>query len=422
MFVDKAVIKIKAGDGGNGAVAFLRLKGVPYGGPDGGNGGNGGNVVFEASSSKSTLSDFYYKKTYLAPNGENGRDKNCYGKNGADMVIQVPTGTIIRDFESGEIVCDMFHDGQREVVLTGGIGGKGNASFANSRRKAPRFSQHGEKREVVKVVLELKTIADVGFVGFPNAGKSTLLSVISNARPKIANYPFTTLSPNLGVVEHREYSFVAADIPGLIEGASQGIGLGLNFLKHIERTRLIVHVVDMSQEDGGSTPLENFKIINNELKQYSKDLVKLPQIIAANKMDGDNAQEHFDEFIKKLPKKYKAIPIIAIINEGVDKLLDAICQTLQTLPIPKPMDFTPFDLDVRKDNSFEVNQLEEGVFEVTGGLVDMLTRNVVISDRDSFRYFQTQLKERGVIKQLKGLGIKDRDTVIVGEAEFEYLE
>lgn len=421
MYIDKCIIKIKSGDGGNGAVAFLRLKGIPYGGPDGGNGGCGGSLYFEADDSKNTLAEFYYKKSYVAQAGENGRDKNCYGKNGEDIIIKVPTGTIIRDYESNAIIADMFHNGQKVLVLSGGRGGRGNSAFANANRKAPGFSQLGEKTETKKVVLELKTIADVGFVGFPNAGKSTLLSKISGARPKIANYPFTTLTPNLGVVSHRDYSFVAADIPGLIEGASEGAGLGLEFLKHIERTRLIVHVVDIS-DTYENTPYERYVIINNELKKYSPTLAKLPQIVAINKCDSIDAEENLKEFVSKIPKKHKVLKISAINGEGLPKLLDEVSERLKKLPKLAPIEFDAFVYEKPNPNEFFINLISDGVYEISGGFIKELTRNVVVKDRDSFRYFQTKLKDQGVIKALKKAGIQNGDTVIVGEAEFEFEE
>ena len=303
MFIDRAIVTIKAGDGGSGITSFVHYKGKVCGGPDGGDGGKGGDIIFVADQHLSSLADYYYKTKYVAENGTPGGSNKCYGRAGSDLILKVPLGTVIKDRQTGGIIADMFTDGQTKVVLKGGDGGKGNAKFANSRRHAPHFSQTGEKTETKQVVLELKTIADVGLLGFPNVGKSTLLSKITKARPKIANYHFTTLSPNLGVAEYYGNQFLVADIPGLIEGASQGLGLGTEFLRHVERTRMLVHVVDVSGSEERK-PVEDYKKINLELKSYSKELSRLPQIIALNKCDYFGVEENIKEFKKKVRLKF----------------------------------------------------------------------------------------------------------------------
>ena len=325
MFIDRAQITIKAGDGGNGITSFIHYKGKVSGGPDGGDGGKGGNIIFVADKHLSTLSDYYYKTKYVAENGQPGEPKDCFGRSGKDLVLKVPLGTVIRDKETGNIIADMFTDGQSKVVLEGGDGGKGNAKFANSRRHTPHFSQTGEKTETKKVILELKTIADVGLVGFPNVGKSTILSKITRARPKIANYHFTTLSPNLGVCDYYDNQFVVADIPGLIEGASEGAGLGIEFLRHIERTRMLVHVIDVSGVEGRD-PYDDYLKINAELKSYSPKLAKLKQIIVANKTDIYGAEEKYKEFKKQIGRKHKIVEVSAITGKGLDDLKKAILE------------------------------------------------------------------------------------------------
>lgn len=420
MFIDKAKITIKSGDGGDGIVSFLRLKSAPNGGPDGGNGGKGGDIIFEADDNKNTLSDFYFTKKFVAKDGERGQNKNCDGHGSKDLIIKVPTGTVIRDFESGNIIADMFTNGEKVTVLEGGRGGKGNANFCTPRRKSPSFCQQGDTIETKNILLELKTIADVGLVGFPNAGKSTLLSIISQARPKIANYPFTTLSPNLGVVKHKDYSFIAADIPGLIEGASNGLGLGHEFLRHIERTRMIIHIVDMSGSDGRE-PLSDYKIINKELKKYSRDLSRLPQVVMANKMDIYGAEDNLKTFKENIPKNVKVFPASALTTAGVDKLLDAVIEKLQILPKVKPLEFEPFVYEKIDNTLFNIEKLNSNVYEVTGSLVDTLVKNITLDDIDSYNYFQRQIKQRGVIEKLYEAGAKQGDSIIMGEVEFEFI-
>ncbi len=420
MFIDRAIITIKAGDGGSGITSFIHYKGKVSGGPDGGDGGKGGDIIFVADKSLSSLVDYYYKTKYVAENGSAGGPKQCFGKAGENLVLRVPCGTIIRDKETNNIIADMFEDGQKTTVLIGGDGGKGNARFANARRHAPHFSQTGEKTETKKVILELKTIADVGLIGFPNVGKSTILSKITKARPKIANYHFTTLSPNLGVVEYYDKSFVVADIPGLIEGASDGAGLGIEFLKHIERTRMLVHVVDISGIEDRD-PYEDYKKINEELKKYSKSLSKLKQIIVCNKCDNFGAEEKLKAFKKKLNYRKKVIAISAINGEGLKQLKDEIISVLSTLPAPAPIEHQPFKYEKPEKLDYEI--LKEGeTFVVVGSLVEVLKRNVVMTDMHSLAYMQKVLRDRGVIKKLRQLGANEKSTIIIGGEEFELID
>ena len=420
MFIDKVKIFIKSGNGGNGSASLHTEKYVPNGGPDGGDGGKGGDVVFVATSSENTLNAFHFQKHFRAGNGENGGKKNCYGKNGADVEIKVPVGTVIKTV-GGETVADMYYDGQREIVMKGGRGGRGNKHFATPRRRSPAFAEHGVKTEEKEIVLELKTIADVGLVGFPNVGKSTLLSVISSAKPKIANYHFTTLSPNLGVVSAYDKTFVVADIPGLIEGASQGAGLGHSFLRHVERTRLLVHVLDISGSENRD-PLQDFELINNEIFSYDEALRRLPMIVVANKMDMPDADKNLERFTKKYGGDYEIVPMTTIIHEGVAQLIKLVADKLETLPPAQPLEFEKFSLDDEEKDDFAVEKLDDDVFEVTGGLVKILARKVNMDDYDSFGYFQRVLKERGVIDALRRSGAHDGCTVIMGEIEFDFVD
>ncbi len=419
MFVDRARITVKAGNGGNGITSFLHFKGKVGGGPDGGDGGKGGDIVFVADKHLSTLADYYYKTKFVAENGSAGEPKQCFGRSGKDLVLKVPLGTVIRDKETGRIIADMFEDGQRKVVLTGGDGGKGNARFANARRHSPHFSQTGEKTESKQLLLELKTIADVGLIGFPNVGKSTLLSVLTKARPKIADYHFTTLSPNLGVCEYYDNSFVIADIPGLIEGASEGAGLGIDFLRHIERTRILVHVVDVSGTEGRD-PYEDYLKINLELKKYSKELAKVKQIIVANKTDVYGAEEILAAFKKKLGRK-KVIEVSAVTGRNLGELKKRMFETLSALPPLKPLEFEEFKYE--KPEKLEYEILKEGeTFVITGSLVEVLKRNVVLDDMHSLAYMHKVLRDRGIIAELKKMGATDKSTVIIGGEEFEFTE
>lgn len=419
MFIDKATIQIKAGDGGNGITSFMHFKGKVSGGPDGGDGGKGGDIIFVADKHLQTLADYYYKTKFFAENGQNGEPNKCYGRAGKDLVIKVPLGTVIKDKETGGIIADMFADGDKKVVLVGGDGGKGNAKFTNSRRHAPHFSQSGEKTQMRKVVLELKTIADVGLVGFPNVGKSTLLSKMTKARPKIANYHFTTLSPNLGVCEYYDNSFMIADIPGLIEGASDGAGLGIEFLRHIERTRMLVHVVDMSREEGRD-PYEDYLKINAELKAYSKKLARLKQIIVANKMDYYGAEENLKKFKEKLGRK-KVLVISAITGEGIDNLKKEVFENLKKLPELKKLEFEEFNYVKPERLSYEI--LREGeTFVIVGTLVDVLKRNVTMTDMNSLAYMHKVLRDRGVFDELRKMGADSKSTIIIAGEEFEFID
>ena len=421
LFTDKVKITVKSGDGGDGMNSFKSFKGYALGGPDGGDGGKGGDVYVVGDKDKNDLVDFRFGAKFTAGNGERGGTNNRFGKGGDDVVISLPLGTLVRDAETGKILCDVYTDGEKKLIARGGKGGKGNVRFTTARRHAPHFAQKGEKTQVHTLILELKVIADVGLIGFPNVGKSTLLSKISAARPKIANYHFTTLSPNLGVVKYYDKSFVAADIPGLIEGAAEGAGLGHDFLRHIERTRMLVHVVDISGMEGRD-PYEDFKKINKELKEYSETLASLPQIVALNKCDVYGAEENIKEFKKKC-RKYKKYPIAAITGAGTKELIEGIFAVLDTLPPAEPIPADEFEYDRPDVNEFEVyKDEEENVWYVTGGLVDMLERNVVLSDPDSMAYFQKALKDKGVIKELKKRGVAEDDVVVVGGVEFEFKE
>ena len=419
MFVDKRDIIIKSGDGGDGATSFIRYKGVSNGGPDGGDGGKGGNVYFLGDRRKTSLIDFEFQKKFVAGNGGKGGPKKCHGENGKDVFITVPLGTIVTDKQTGRIICDIFYDGDKKLVYEGGNGGKGNVRFCTSKRHAPHFSQQGVKTESKRVTLELKTIADVGLLGFPSVGKSTLLSKISGAKPKIAAYHFTTLSPNLGVVTHYDEQFVVADIPGLIEGAAEGAGLGHEFLRHVERTRMLVHIVDMSGEEGRN-PVEDYKTINAELKRYDKELALVPQIVVANKMDIEGAAENLKEFKKKIKKP--VYPISAMLGEGIEEMLDGVYNVLKTLPPLKPVEEEVFAYERKNEDEFSIRRDEDGAFVVIGPLVDLLIRNVVLDDMDSLSYMQKTLKEKGVFRALKAEGIEDGDTVVIGEIEFDYLD
>lgn len=419
MFIDRAKITVKAGNGGNGITSFLHFKGKVGGGPDGGDGGKGGDIIFVADKHVTTLSDYYYANKFVAENGEPGGPKQCYGRAGKDLVLKVPLGTVLIDKETGRIIADMFEDGQKKTVLVGGDGGKGNAKFTNSRRHAPHFSQTGEKTESKQILLELKTIADVGLVGFPNVGKSTLLSKLTRARPKIADYHFTTLSPNLGVCDYYDNQFVVADIPGLIEGASEGAGLGIEFLKHIERTRMLVHVVDISGVEGRD-PYEDYLKINAELKKYSKELGKLKQIIVANKTDVYGAEEKLKDFKSKLGRK-KVVEISAVTGKNLDALKKEIYEKLSKLPPVKPLEFEEFNYV--KPEKLEYEILKEGeTFVIVGTLVDVLKRNVVLDDMNSLAYMHKVLRDRGIIAELRKMGATDKSTVIIGGEEFEFLD
>ena len=418
-FTDKVRITVKAGDGGDGMNSFKAYKGKPACGPDGGDGGDGGNVCLVADENVHDLLAYRFTSKYVAGNGERGGSNQCFGKRGADVVLKVPCGTLVRDAETNKIICDVYENGEKILLLQGGKGGKGNVRFTTARRHAPNFAQKGVKVKPHAVILEMKVIADVGLVGFPNVGKSTLLSKISAARPKIADYHFTTLSPNLGVVQYYENSFVAADIPGLIEGAAQGAGLGHGFLRHIERTRMICHVLDIAGTEGRD-PLEDFEKINAELAAYSEKLAALPQIVVLNKCDCPGAQDNIARFHAAHPD-LTACPVTALSGEGTKELLDKVWALLQTLPPAERIPSDEFAFEEEDAWQFEIFRDEEGAYVVVGGLVDLLCRNVVLNNPDSMQYFQRMLKTRGVFKALQSMGCKEGDTVVVGDVEFEFI-
>lgn len=423
MFLDRVKISIKAGNGGKGSTSFLRTKLTANGGPDGGDGGNGGSIVFRATNDLNTLYNFRFKKKFVAENGEDGHQKNQTGKCGKDEIIDVPTGTVLINPKTDKIIADLNEDGTTFVALKGGLGGRGNAYFKSSIKQAPTFSQLGEVTESKEIILELKTIADVGLVGFPNVGKSTLLSVISNANPKIANYPFTTIYPNLGVCEVLGETFVVADIPGLIEGASEGTGLGHYFLKHVERVRLIVHLIDISESEGRNA-VDDYKIINNELAKYDEHLIETKQIVVFSKCDLLQKEE-LDEKIKNFVKETKIDEFMCISSytrDGIDALKKKILEQLKKIPKKDALKVEEFDFDKKDFSSIEIKRHDDGSFEVLGGRIENLARGVVISDQISFAYFQNKLKEMGVIDMLKEKGLKEGDTVIIKDISFEYVD
>ncbi len=423
MFLDRVKIFIKAGNGGKGSTSFLRTKLTMKGGPDGGDGGRGGHVIFRATNEMNTLYSFRFKKKFVAENGEDGHQKNQTGKNGKDEIILVPTGTVLINPKTDKILADLSEDGQEFVALRGGVGGHGNAYYRSSIKQAPSFSQVGEAVEGKEILLELKTIADVGLVGFPNVGKSTLLSVISNANPKIANYPFTTIYPNLGVCEVLGETFVVADIPGLIEGASEGLGLGHHFLKHVERVRLIVHLVDISESEGRSAT-SDYETINRELEKYSGELSKTKQIVVFSKCDlleKDELEKRIKNFVEKTKIK-QYLCISSYSRTGLEELKKTILENLKKIPKKPPLKVEETGFDKKDISSIEVIRHDNGTFEVRGGRIESLARGVVISDPRSFAYFQTTLKEMGVIDMLKEKGLKSGDTVLIKDIEFEYTD
>lgn len=417
--IDKVTITIKAGNGGSGKVSFHREKYVEKGGPDGGDGGKGGSVFFVADKNINTLIDFKYVKKFEAGNGEGGKGKLQSGKNGNDIYIKVPCGTIIKDTSTDQILVDMYKDGFTYCALQGGRGGKGNNFFKSPTRQSPRFSQLGEETKPYKVTLELKTIADVALVGKPNVGKSTLLSVISNAKPKIANYEFTTLEPNLGVVHCYDSSFVVADIPGLIDGASEGAGLGHQFLAHIERTRLILHVIDAS-EFLGNDIVDDYKTINDELKKYNEKLASLPQIIVFTKTDlVENINEKIQKLSKIAPKNTEIVAISSITRKNIDELIKKIYAKLQTLPMSEPIVSEQSELEKIDITSVNIKMIAPHTYELSGGYLNNLQRGIVFNDSSSFRYFQSRLEKDGIMDKFKEAGVVDGDTIICGAQEFE---
>ncbi len=427
MFIDHAKIIVKAGDGGNGVVSFRREKYVPDGGPDGGNGGRGGSVVFVVDSGMRTLMDFRYKKKYVAENGQHGQKKNCYGKDGKNLVIKVPPGTMIKDAKSGLLIADLTENDKQFIVLRGGRGGRGNSEFKTSTRRAPTFAEAGFKGVEKELILELKMIADVGLVGYPNVGKSTLLAMVTKAKPKIANYHFTTIKPNLGVVEViKGESFVMADIPGLIEGAADGIGLGHDFLRHVERTRLILHVVDVSGVEGRD-PIEDYKVISKELLQYNEKLAGRPTIVVANKADLIFDEALFNAFCAFVEGEgLKMFTISAATGEGVDQLMRYVTEQLADIPVePLVKTMTLEDLEAleEKADPYQINIVkDDDVFVLEGEGVERLIYSTNFDDYDSLRRFEGYLRRRGVFDRLREAGIEEGQTVRIIDFEFEFYD
>lgn len=422
MFIDKAILDVCAGNGGNGMVAFRHEKYIEKGGPSGGDGGRGGSVYFVGSSSINTLLEFKYRKKIVAPNGENGKGKQCYGKKGEDIYVKVPLGTIIYDEINNYVIADINENNQQVLIAKGGRGGRGNCHFANSRYQAPEIAENGEPGEKLKIRLELKLLADVGLVGFPSVGKSTLLSVVSAARPEIASYHFTTLSPNLGVVQLQDKSFVMADLPGLIEGASQGKGLGFQFLRHIERCRVLLHVIDMAATDGRD-PYQDYLTIKEELKQYNPELLKRPQLILANKMDQEEASLFLEEFKEKLQDDIPIYPISAITHQNIQPVIQKIFEILDKTPLFSLfIDKEEYKVYEYHEEEFCQVKKEKGIYIVYGKPVENLYQRSNLSTDAGVLKFIRILRYNGVEEKLKEAGIQDGDTVKVVEYEFEYFE
>ncbi|MBD5588315.1 GTPase ObgE [Clostridium botulinum] len=423
MFIDTAKIFVKSGKGGDGSISFRREKYIAFGGPDGGDGGKGGNVVLVVDPNMTTLLDFTYKRKYKAEPGGNGAGSKCFGKNGKDLHIKVPMGTIVKDAETDKIMADLSKPEDSYVVAKGGRGGKGNCRFTTPTRQAPDFAEPGMPEEERWIKLELKLLADVGLIGFPNVGKSTLLSVVSKARPKIANYHFTTLKPNLGVVSIEGVNnFVIADIPGIIEGASEGVGLGLDFLRHVERTRVLIHVIDISSVEGRE-PYDDFLKINEELKRYSVKLYDRPQIIAANKSDMLFGEEKFEEFKTKVEKHgyNKVFKISAATKQGVDDLMKEAARLLSTIPVTD-LEISEEDRFIEEEKRFTYSiRKEDNTYIVEGSFVDRLLNAVNVNDPDDLRYFHKVLKNKGVMEELMEMGIEDGDVVRLNDFEFDFL-
>ena len=428
MFADSAKIYIRSGKGGDGHVSFRRELFVAAGGPDGGDGGRGGNLIFEVDEGINTLNEFRHVRKYCAGDGEPGGKRNCHGADGNDLVIKVPEGTIIKDTETGKVIADMSHENKREILLRGGNGGKGNQHYATPTMQVPKYAQPGQSAKELNVTLELKVIADVGLVGFPNVGKSTFLSRVTNAKPKIANYHFTTLNPNLGVVDlEGTDGFVIADIPGLIEGASEGIGLGHEFLKHIERTKVIIHIVDAASTEGRD-PIQDIQAINDELVQYNPELINKPQVIAANKCDVfyGTEEETVITLLKEEfePKGMKVFPISAVSGKGVKELLYAVKEMLNNLddePIIFEREFFPEQI-VFEDEPYTVEKAEEGLYIVEGPRIERMLGYTNLDSEKGFDFFQKFLKTNGILDELEALGIEEGDTVKLYGLEFDYYK
>ena len=428
MFTDTARIFIKSGKGGNGHVSFRREKFVPDGGPDGGDGGKGGDLIFEVDPGMNTLNDFRICRKFKAEDGEEGGGKRCHGKNGEDLLVKVPYGTVIREAQTGSVITDMSGDNVREIVLRGGKGGLGNMHFATSTMQAPRYSQPGQPGIELEVILELKCIADVGLVGFPNVGKSSLITACSNARPQIANYHFTTLSPHLGVVSREDQSFVMADIPGIIEGASEGAGLGFDFLRHIERCRVLLHVVDAAGSEGRD-PIEDIEKINAELASYDEALLRRPMVIAANKADLIYCEEDEENPVDKIRKKYEpaGIPVFEIsaaTGKGVKELINEMFRILSENPDQPVVYEKEYDVYMHLSDELPINIYKESanVYVVEGERIEKMLGYTRLGSEKGFNFFQKYMKEQKIISQLKKLGLAEGDTVRVGGLEFEYYE
>lgn len=429
MFVDQVKIYVKGGDGGNGMVAFRREKYVPKGGPAGGDGGRGADVVFEVEEGLRTLMDFRYQRHFKAPRGEHGMSKGQHGRGSKDMIVKVPPGTVVMDAETNEVIADLVEHGQRAIIAKGGRGGRGNTRFATPANPAPEIAENGEPGQERDVILELKLLADVGLVGFPSVGKSTLLSVVSSAKPKIAEYHFTTIVPNLGMVETDDgRSFVMADLPGLIEGAHAGVGLGHQFLRHIERTRVIVHVIDMASMEGRD-PYEDYLTINRELKEYNLRLTERPQIIVANKMDMPEAEENLQKFKEQLQEDYPIFPVSAITRQGLRELLFAVADKIEDTP-EFPLQHEEEELGVNRvlykheadPDAFIITREPDGSFVVSGEKIERLFKMTDFSREESVRRFSRQLRGFGVDDALRARGAKDGDIVKLLEFEFEFIE
>ena len=426
MFIDKARIFVKAGNGGNGSVAFRKEKYVPAGGPDGGDGGRGASIIFEVDLGLRTLMDFKYQRKYVAESGGDGSKKKKAGKNGDDLVLKVPPGTIIRDEATGLIIADLKEEGDRAVVVKGGRGGKGNQHFANAVRQAPAFAKSGTDGEERWVVLELKMIADVGLLGFPNVGKSTFLSVVTKAKPKIANYHFTTLTPNLGVVQTKfGDSFVLADIPGLIEGAAEGVGLGHDFLRHVERTKVLIHIVDITGHEGRNA-LEDFDKINGELALYNERLSHRPQVVVANKMDILEDESVYEEFKEELEGRgYKVFKMSAATRQGIDDVIAYVSQLLKEVEdvelVTEEEMYRP-ELDESNEDEGLTVEIEDGIYVVKGKSLRRIMYSVNFEDMESIQFFQKAMESQGVFDKLREMGIEDGDTVKIYEIEFEFYD
>lgn len=426
MFVDQVSVYVKAGDGGNGLVAYRREKYVPLGGPSGGDGGNGADIIFKVDEGLNTLMDFRYNKHFKGKRGENGMSKTMHGKNATDLIVPVPPGTTVKDEDTGEVIADLVTHKQQAVIVNGGRGGRGNTRFASPRNPAPDMAENGEPGQDRNIQVELKLIADVGLVGFPSVGKSTLLSVVSAAKPKIADYHFTTLSPNLGVVDTNDQrSYVMADLPGLIEGAHEGVGLGHQFLRHVERTRVIVHVIDMAGTEGRD-PYEDYLKINEELQAYDEKLTSRPQIIAANKMDMPGAEENLEAFISKLDPDTSVYSISALTKEGLRDMLFAIADTLETIP---KLELQPDELDEKvvyryqkADAPFEITRDSDGAFVLSGHRIEKLFTMTDFNHDEAVQRFSRQIRGMGVDEALRKRGAKDGDTVRLLSYEFEFIE